>query len=79
MRIVKDVFDNLLYYEFIEDYTIKVFKKSKNGMFYSQIVYETDTDANMIKDFKYFDNVNEAKQKAIDYVNTLLSVSDTDR
>lgn len=79
MRIIKEVFDDLMYYEFIDNYTIKVFKKSKGGMFYSQIVYETDTDANMIQDFKYFNNANEAKQKAIDYVNKLLSVSDTDK
>lgn len=69
--MVKEVFDDLAYYEFIGDYTLKVFKNKKGGMFYSYILEETDDDAKVIQEFKYFNSMNEAKQKALNYIKDL--------
>ena len=72
MRVIREVLDDLMTYEFIDDYTIKVFKNKRGGMFYSTVVYESDEEAKMIQEFKYFFNVEEAKNKALNYVNELI-------
>ena len=77
MRVTREVLDDLMTYEFIDDYTVKIFKNKRGGMFYATIVYESDEEAKMIQEFKYFFNADEAKKKALNYVNELIKQKET--
>ena len=70
MKNTNEVYDDVVNYDAIDNYTIKIFKNRK-GEFYAHVVYEDDETSEMIYQSAKFSGCNLAKQDAMKHIEEI--------